>query len=442
MNRIHSLMPSFPYNRVLQECKILSFRGADRRRGILQPLANKIIKVSHGACPQRKDKIPRFARNDTERRVRNDNKNGFIEAALATVKRKQLDWIPRSRCESSRRVATTSRGMTLLNIVLFITFLLTSFTPNAEAHRLQPAYLQINEQSAGKFSILWKRPFVGNRPMSIYPQLPSGCSNITESPVQALPSGAVERWFVDCGASGIVNNEIVISGLPATQTDTLLRIRLIDGGMHTTVLRPESPSFLVPLKPSKLKVAGSYLVLGIEHILGGFDHLLFVLGLLLIVRSTVLLIKTITSFTLAHSVTLAMAALGFVHVPQTPVEAVIALSILFLATELVKQHRGETGLTTKAPWLVALCFGLLHGFGFAGALTEVGLPQTDIPLALLFFNVGVEVGQLMFVAGVLTATLLIQKMKLRWPVWAEQVPAYAIGSLAAFWFIQRTVSFW
>ncbi len=341
-------------------------------------------------------------------------------------------WIP----------AQKTAGMTLLNIVLFIAFLLTSFTQTAEAHRLQPAYLEISEQSAGKFSILWKRPFIGSKPMNINPQLPASCTNLTEPVVQPLASGAVERWLVDCGSSGMTNETIVIDGLSSTQTDTLLRIQMVDGSMHTTVLRPDSPSFLVPEKASTSKVAGSYLLLGIEHILGGFDHLLFVLGLLLIVRSTMLLIKTITSFTLAHSVTLALATLGFVHVPQAPVEAVIALSIIFLATELSKQHRGETGLTTKAPWLVALCFGLLHGFGFAGALTEVGLPQSDIPLALLFFNVGVEVGQLMFVAGVLTVTWLIHKMKFKWPVWMEQAPAYAIGSLAAFWFIQRTVSFW
>ncbi len=328
------------------------------------------------------------------------------------------------------------------HIIIVIILSLTIFTATADAHRLQPAYLEINEQSAGKFSILWKRPLVGSRPMNIYPQLPAGCSSLTEPVMQVSQSAAIERWLVDCGSSGMINETIVIDGLPATQTDTLLRIQLIDGSMHTTVLRPDSPSFLIPEKASKSKVAGSYLLLGIEHILGGFDHLLFVLGLLLIVRSTMLLIKTITSFTLAHSVTLAMATLGFVYVPQSPVEAVIALSIIFLATELVKQHRGQTGLTTKAPWLVALCFGLLHGFGFAGALTEVGLPQSDIPLALLFFNVGVEIGQLMFVAGVLCVTWMIKKMKFRWPVWVEQAPAYAIGSLAAFWFIQRTVSFW
>lgn len=328
------------------------------------------------------------------------------------------------------------------HIIILIVLSLTIFTANAEAHRLQPAYLEISEQNAGKFSILWKRPFVGSMPMNIYPQLPAHCKNITEPLVQPLPSGAVDRWIVDCGSNGMINETIVINGLPSTETDTLLRIQLNNGSMQTAVLRPDSPSFLVQEKASKSKVAGSYLVLGIEHILGGFDHLLFVLGLLLIVRSTMLLIKTITSFTLAHSVTLAMAALGFVYVPQAPVEAVIALSIIFLATELVKKNKGDIGLTARHPWLVALCFGLLHGFGFAGALTEVGLPQTDIPLALLFFNLGVEVGQLMFVSGVLVVTWMIQKLKFRRPVWVEQMPAYAIGSLAAFWFIQRTVSFW
>jgi hypothetical protein len=330
----------------------------------------------------------------------------------------------------------------LLHIFFLIVLLFASFSANVEAHKLEPAYLEINQQTTGTFNILWKRPLVGNKPMNIYPLLPAECSNLTEPVIRPLQSGAVERWLVDCGESGMINETIIIDGLPATQTDTLLRVQLIDGSMHTAVMRPASPTFLVPAKPSKAKIAGSYLALGVEHILGGFDHLLFVLGLLLIVRSAMLLIKTITAFTLAHSVTLAMAALGFVHVPQTPVEAVIALSILFLATELSKQRHGMIGLTSRAPWLVALCFGLLHGFGFAGALTEIGLPQMDIPLALLFFNVGVEVGQLMFVAAVLVVQFLIQKINVKWPAWAEQMPAYAIGSLAAFWFIQRTVSFW
>ena len=322
-----------------------------------------------------------------------------------------------------------------------IVLLLILFASNAGAHKLQPAYLEINQQTSATFSILWKRPLVGNSPMNIYPHFPESCSNITEPSVSPFKGFALERWLIDCGENGLTNKAIAIDGLESTVTDTLLRIDLGDTGMHTAVLKPGSPVFDVPDKPSKAKVAGSYLVLGIEHILGGFDHLLFVLGLLLIVRSTILLIKTITAFTLAHSVTLAMAALGFVSVPQAPVEAVIALSILFLATELSKQQRGEIGLTSRSPWLVALSFGLLHGFGFAGALTEIGLPQSDIPLALLFFNVGVEVGQLIFVALVLAVCWVLSRIRIHWPQWVEQVPPYAIGSLAAFWLIQRTLSF-
>jgi hypothetical protein len=330
----------------------------------------------------------------------------------------------------------------ILQAILLAMLILGVFYAPALAHKLQPAYLEISEQSSGTFNVLWKRPLVGNQPMDIYPRFPEICRNLTEPVLRPISSSAVERWLVSCGESGLANQEIVIDGLVKTVTDTLVRIDLSDGSMHTKVLRPDAPSWRVPEKPSKLEVAKSYLMLGVEHILGGFDHLLFVLGLLLIVSSTRLLIKTITAFTLAHSVTLAMAALGFVHVPQTPVEAVIALSILFLATELSKQHRGEIGLTSKAPWLVALSFGLLHGFGFAGALSEIGLPQMDIPLALLFFNVGVEVGQLMFIAAVLVVMWTINKAKVQWPVWAEQIPAYAVGSLAACWFIQRTLSFW
>jgi len=330
----------------------------------------------------------------------------------------------------------------VIHIFSLMIFMLVVCSTSAVAHRLQPAYMELSEQGVGNFSVLWKRPLVGNQPMGIYPVFPKACKNITEPVLIPSDAFSLERWLVDCGEEGLANKPIKIDGLVRTVTDTLLRVEMADGSMHTSILRPDSPSFIVPEKPSKLKVAGAYLGLGVEHILGGFDHLLFVLGLLLIVRKSMLLVKTITAFTLAHSVTLAMAALGFVHVPQTPVEAVIALSILFLATELAKQHRGEIGLTSKAPWLVALSFGLLHGFGFAGALTEIGLPQTDIPLALLFFNVGVEVGQLMFVAAVLVVQMFIRKLAVKWPVWVDQLPAYIIGSLAAFWFVQRTLSFW
>jgi hydrogenase/urease accessory protein HupE len=326
-------------------------------------------------------------------------------------------------------------------VILLITIVSVVLPVTSQAHKLQPAFLELSEQSAGVYNVLWKGPLVGNKPMQIYPSLPDSCRNVTEPVHNPSASAFIERRLIDCGDGGLVGKMIEIAGLPATQTDTLLRIESTEGQVLTTVLRPDEPRYLVPEAPSKTEVAWSYLVLGVEHILGGFDHLLFVLGLLLIVRSTMLLVKTITAFTLAHSVTLGMASLGFVTVPQTPVEAVIALSILFLATELSKQQRGEIGLTARAPWLVALSFGLLHGFGFAGALTEIGLPQTDIPLALLFFNVGVEVGQLIFVAAVMAALWLLRIFTIRWPGWSYQAPAYGIGSLAAFWFIQRTMSF-
>lgn len=279
-----------------------------------------------------------------------------------------------------------SRSIVILLIAIVFVFLPVT----SQAHKLQPAFLELSEQGAGVFNVLWKGPLVGNKPMQIYPRLPDSCRNVTEPVHNPTASAFIERRLIDCGDGGLVGQTIKIAGLSATQTDTLLRVELTDGQVLTTVLRPDEPSYQIPAAPSKVEVASSYLLLGVEHILGGFDHLLFILGLLLIVRSTMLLVKTITAFTLAHSVTLGMASLGFVTVPQTPVEAVIALSILFLATELSKQQKGEVGLTAGAPWLVALSFGLLHGFGFAGALTEIGLPQTDIPLALLFFNVGVE----------------------------------------------------
>ena len=217
---------------------------------------------------------------------------------------------------------------------------------------------------------------------------------------------------------------------------------MIDGSVHSTVLRPNNTEFTVPVSASSLAVINTYTFLGIEHILGGIDHLLFVLGLMLIVQGIPALVKTITAFTVAHSITLAMATLGYVHLPSAPVEAVIALSILFLAVELARKSHGVIGLTARFPWIVAFSFGLLHGFGFAGALTETGLPQHAIPLALLFFNIGVEIGQLLFVAAILISIRVIKSQVIARPARSESLPAYLIGSLASFWLIERTVSFW
>ena len=312
----------------------------------------------------------------------------------------------------------------------------------ALAHESRPSYLEITETQAGQYDVLWKRPMRGDKVLGLHPQFPSHCRQTTPAASYNSPGASIERQSLDCGESGLIGKTIRIDGLSTTLTDVLARVSFLDGHKQTALISPSNPSFVIQGSQSTVQVSRQYLVLGIEHILGGIDHLLFVLGLLLIVRGFGLLLKTITAFTVAHSITLAMAALGFVNVPQAPVEAVIALSILFLATELVKQQKGNPGMTARYPWVVALSFGLLHGFGFAGALSEVGLPQTDIPFALLFFNVGVEVGQLMFVAAALCVIWILKRLPLEWPRWSTQIPAYTIGSLAAFWFIQRTVSFW
>lgn len=323
--------------------------------------------------------------------------------------------------------------------ITFITILLlTSFISTADAHRLQPAYLEINEQSAGKFSILWKRPFVGSKPMNIYPRLPSNFRNLTEPVVQFFPTGAVERWMVASGKGGLAGEEILIDGLSSTQTDVLVRIYFKEGDEETHLLRPVSPSVVLGGVPSRTKRIIAYVQLGIQHILMGIDHLLFVLGLLLIVQNRWMLLKTITSFTVAHSITLCVATLGYASMPLPPLNLVIALSILFLGPEIVRSWRGETSLTIRHPWVVAFAFGLLHGFGFATGLTNMGLRVSEIPLALLFFNVGVEIGQIAFVMLVILLERSFRVLEIHWPRLARLAPGYTVGSLGAYWTIERS----
>jgi hydrogenase/urease accessory protein HupE len=241
---------------------------------------------------------------------------------------------------------------------------------------------------------------------------------------------------------GLVGGTITIDGLSGTMTDVLVRLERLDGSSQVERLTPAAPSFVVARVPSKLDVAGTYLHLGVEHILLGIDHLLFVLALLILVDGRKRLIGTVTAFTVAHSLTLAAATLGLVHVPQRPVEAVIALSIVFVAGEIAHARQGRPGVTQRWPWIVAFVFGLLHGFGFAGALSEIGLPQQAIPLALLVFNIGVELGQLLFIAAALALAALVSRTPIPHPAWAWRLPAYGIGSIATFWMIERVAGFW
>jgi hydrogenase/urease accessory protein HupE len=251
----------------------------------------------------------------------------------------------------------------------------------------------------------------------------------------------VYRWTLGC-ETPLSGKPISIEGLEKTLTDVLVRIERQDGSTITQRLSPANNEFTVAASESTWQIAATYLGLGVEHILLGIDHLLFVLALLLIVGNWRVLLATITAFTVAHSITLAAATLGYVHVPQQPVEAVIALSILFLASEIMHMRRGKPGLARRWPWLVAFIFGLLHGFGFAGALTEVGLPENAIPLALLFFNIGVEVGQLLFVGSMILLYRLWRMTTLQPTPWIQALPVYVIGSVAAYWTIERVASFW
>ena len=311
---------------------------------------------------------------------------------------------------------------------------LVAFGQNAVAHEVRPAYLEIRQTGPEFYDVLWKVPALGDD---------------APAPRSTFSGGAFFERRSIRRDGGLDGHPIAIEGLSATATDVLVRIESLNGATQTERLSPTKTSFVVQAAPSGREVATTYLRLGIEHILLGYDHLLFVLALVILVRTWRRVAITVTAFTVAHSITLAAATLGFVDVPGPPVEAAIGLSIVLVAVEIVNARRGIPSLTARWPWLVAFCFGLLHGFGFAGALAEVGLPHHAIPVALLFFNLGVEIGQLSFVAVVLTlawtlkvvASLsfkadVVQRSINRFDVAA----AYAIGAVAAYWLIGRAAT--
>ena len=321
-------------------------------------------------------------------------------------------------------------------------FLLLAVVGTAIADEIRPAYMELNSTDDTFYSIKWKVPMKGDMVLSLKPVLPDWCTERTPPSSMATGGAMITRWSVSC-SGGIATGNIRIDGLENTMTDVLVRVVHQDGMTQMVRLTPSETSFEVAAETTSTEVIKVYTALGIEHILLGVDHLLFVFALLLIVTGWRRLIGTITAFTLAHSITLFAATLGWVHVAQAPVEAVIALSILFLATEIIHNRQGRPGMAKRFPWLVAFIFGLLHGFGFAGALAEIGLPEQSIPLALLFFNVGVELGQLLFVAAVVAAGWVLRKLITEKTLQGSEVAAsYLIGSLSAYWVIERTYSFW
>ncbi|VIO80975.1 HupE/UreJ family protein [Bradyrhizobium ivorense] len=319
----------------------------------------------------------------------------------------------------------------------------------AAAHDARPAYLEIKETAVGHFALLWRTPMVAGLRLPLSLKLPDGVADLRQPVVQETNDWLVERRWVAAGPEGLANRRIQFVGLEFTTLDALVRVELKGGSVLTAIARPSRPWIEIAATPGWLAVAGAYVLQGIDHILSGADHLLFVFALLILVSGARRLIATITAFTIAHSVTLAAATLGWIHVPAAPVEACIALSIMFVAAEIVHGVAGRPGLTARFPWVVAFAFGLLHGLGFAGALREVGLPQNAIPTALLFFNVGVELGQLMFIVAILAIGFGIRWVFLRLlpsrvgrqDALGQFIPAYAIGGVAAFWFVERIASF-
>jgi hypothetical protein len=305
------------------------------------------------------------------------------------------------------------------------------------AHELRPGFLELRETAAETYSLLWKKPAGGEVEISIAPVVPDGCRLATAGRQQLTPGALVVRGTLTC-AGGLGGKRIAIAGLETTVTDVFVRVHHAGGRLESHLLRPASPAVTLGDVTTPTQRAIGYVALGVEHILLGVDHLLFVLGLLLIVGRRWMLVKTITSFTVAHSLTLAIATLGYASAPLPPLNAAIALSILFLGPEIVRAWRGETSFTIRHPWMVAFAFGLLHGFGFASGLTAMGLPQPEVPLALLLFNVGVEAGQVAFVALALLLERSFTVLEVRWPGFVAHLPGYAVGTLGAYWTIQRT----
>ena len=310
---------------------------------------------------------------------------------------------------------------------------------SANAHALEPGYLELRAQGNNTWSVFWRKPDVKGKPMDIDVVLSKECQPAPSQTPSFDGQGWSTRWVTTC-SNGLTGTTITIKGLERTRTDVLMRYELSPQDGKAWRFLPKSPSFLVPENPTWADTLLTYTGLGVSHILGGFDHLLFVLALLLLVGNLKSLFGAITAFTLAHSLTLGAAALELIVVPGPPVEAVIALSIVFVANEALKKSDVSPSLTVQSPWLVSFGFGLIHGLGFGSALSEIGLPKNEVVLALLGFNVGVEIGQLMFIGLVLLLYFIVMKLPIKTRKPGLRIATvYGIGCIASFWFIERAI---
>lgn len=321
----------------------------------------------------------------------------------------------------------------------FLFAILISLSTAASADEMRPGYLDFTQESETQWRLVWKAPAGNGITPGVAPVVPPGCTMGTPAQ-RTVPRAVVTQWTVECGGE-IVGQPIGLANYEASLVDVLLRVAPLDRPSQAIRLTPAEPMAEIAARPDRWQVARTYFVIGVDHIVFGFDHLLFVLSLVLLLKGGWTIAKTVTAFTVAHSITLVGVTLGFFGLPSQPVEAVIALSILFLAVEIVKRREGEPPrLSERIPWLVAFLFGLLHGFGFAGALAEIGLPENETPMALLTFNLGVEVGQLAVVFLALGVLALVDRFAAMLSHPGRRIAAYAIGITASYWFIERTLA--
>ena len=331
---------------------------------------------------------------------------------------------------------TVFRGLAVCLLPFLVLFTAPTVSLGDE---IRPGMLEITERDNGWVDVTWKVPVLQDGPLALTPVLPEFLAPVGPGSGRSVPGAWVHYSSFRSGAQSLTGATITIDGLNGIATDVMVRITLSDGTVHSAMLRSGNVSFTIPEQATRTELAISYWQIGTIHILEGFDHLLFLLTLLLIVSGIWPLLKTVTAFTLAHSLTLAFATLGLVNIPPAPTEAVISLSIVLLAVEVVRKNQGELTMSERFPWVVAFTFGLVHGLGFAGALSEIGVPQNEVPLALLMFNVGVETGQVMFVLAVSLLLAGLHRIHNHSALMLARATPYVIGGVAAYWTIERVV---
>lgn len=319
--------------------------------------------------------------------------------------------------------------------ILLAALIAALWTGHAAAHETRPFYLELREDAPSQFDVNWRAPILSGMALPVRPRFPNDC--ITRGKTDPVPANAwaIAHFRIQC-KSGLAGSALLLDGLSGTMVDALVSVEFLSGQAANGLVRPTDPVFQIPTRSSALDIVKSYILLGIEHILTGIDHLMFITGLVLLVGDWRRLLTTITAFTAAHSITLSLAALQIIAIPVRPTEALIAFSIFAVALELVRPDGGQQSIMRRRPWLVAFSFGLLHGLGFASALREIGLPNHQIPAALLSFNVGVEIGQIIFLSVLLAVLYMLTKAP-RYQTAIRTAAIYMIGTMSAFWMIDR-----